>query len=64
MSSMSEKVVIDYDEIELDREDLNAILFEIEERSVWIPRSLILNHDEDERTITVPEWFAIDKELV
>lgn len=40
-----------------------AILFTIptygnETKDVWVPRSLLGEHDEDEQTIEVPEWLA------
>lgn len=32
-------------------------------QEVWIPKSQIQHHDEDEKLVTVPEWLATKKGL-
>jgi len=45
-----------------------AILFYDGVKEVWIPKSQIEEEDDyeigEEATITIPEWLAIDKELI
>lgn len=53
----------------IESETDEAYLFAGDDLSVWIPRSLVFNLEyTDEETgeciITVPEWLAIDKELI
>ena len=51
------------------RTDL-AILVHIEDKELWIPKSLIKNFDDVEINvhfmghIEIPEWFAYEKELI
>lgn len=52
---------IDYDEVL--HETADAILFRIDKREVWIPKS-IAEVDTDAKTFTIPEQFAIKNELV
>ena len=40
-----------------------AILLRIEISRVWIPLRLIREHDEQEKEVSVPEWFAIQEGL-
>ncbi len=59
--SEEELVVLDYDEIVADTE--RAILFRMGEEedlssSVWIPKSVIREMDEEAKEVTVVEWFA------
>jgi len=64
---MSEQLVdLDYDGVRLDKPDNNAIVIEFiaDEDSRWVPRSLIADHDEEARVITVPEWWAKQEGLV
>ena len=44
-------------------EHRGAYLLTIEGKDVWIPKSLA-ELDEDDMTVTVPLWFAQEKELV
>ncbi len=39
-----------------------AIQFYDGSRTVWLPRSQIEINDDD--TVTMPEWLALDKELI
>ena len=49
-------------QIRIDRADLKAILFFDGDREVWLPRSLIeIGAD---GTVAMPEWLALDKELI
>lgn len=61
---MTDRVVdLDYDEIVYDDERKLAILFKIEGKEQWVPRSL-LEVDKDAKTVTVPEWWAVRNGLV
>lgn len=47
---------------ELRHETPNAYLIHDGDRQVWVPKSLV---DHDGRiTFTMPEWLAIEKELI
>ncbi len=41
-----------------------ALLLEIEGIEVWIPKSQVLSHDEDQMEMTIPGWLAKDKDLI
>jgi hypothetical protein len=56
--------VIVYNRIERDDEADAAILIVLDEEKYWIPRSQIIDHDEAGNAIEIPEWLAIEKELV
>ncbi len=60
---MTETVLIDYDHILVDQDKFGAILFEIDEREIWIPRSLVEDIWEEDRRMEIPLWFAVKKEL-
>lgn len=60
---MVEVAVLIYDEVSIDSPQFDAILFTIEGRAVWIPRSQVLDYDEAAREVTVPEWLAINEGL-
>jgi hypothetical protein len=53
---------IEYDDIVA--ETPSAILISIDDRDVWIPKSQIEFHNKDSCYMEIPEWLAIDKELV
>ena len=55
-------VEIEYQHVRRKAED--AVLFTIDEREVWLPRREIHNWNEELKTLDVPEWLAIDRELV
>jgi hypothetical protein len=57
-------VSVSFEAIKLDREDLRAVLFDIEGYDVWIPRSLIHHINETDMTIEVPSWFAYREGLL
>ena len=58
-----ETVEIDYDEVLIL--SANATLFKIDDEvETWIPCSQILEHDTEDRTFIIHEWFAILKELI
>ncbi len=57
---MAEKTEIDFDEIEHETDE--AVMFEIDNRLVWLPKSQI-EFDRDDKTITLPEWLATEKGL-
>lgn len=67
--SDTESCRIDYDEIEAATED--AILLVIDEEKVWIPRSQILDEEDDDFPVgegsgwlEIPEWLALEKGLI
>lgn len=60
--SKGEYADIDYDEVVYSSSE--AILFDVGERHIWIPRIVIHEHDEDERTVTIEEWFAFREGLI
>lgn len=62
MSSRADPVEVDYDNIVAST--TLAYLLEIDDRNVWVSKSLILDHDEQKQTIEVPEWFAYQEELI
>lgn len=47
---------------EVRAETEKAVQFNDGTRSVWLPRSQIEINDDG--TITLPEWLALDKELI
>ncbi len=59
---MSERVELEYEHIR--QRTGAAILVTIEDVDVWLPREFIEDWDEEDRTLTVPEWLAIDRGLV
>jgi hypothetical protein len=52
---------VEYDEIVHETE--KAFLFNIGGKEVWLPKSLI-EVDYESKTITLPEKWAIEKEIV
>lgn len=54
---------VDYERIKVDDPTLKAVLFVINRKEVWLPRSQI-EVDTDDKTITMPEWLALDKGLI
>lgn len=61
---MSNDVEIDYEFILHDEDTNRAVLFVVNKHEIWIPRSLLIEHDKDAHTFSIPEWFAIELELV
>ena len=60
----SQLVDLDYQEILIDNpEKHDAILMVVEAKEVWLPYSLV-EIDRDNKEVTMPEWLAIEKELV
>lgn len=62
-----EPVEIEYEEIVATTD--SAICFKVptyQEESVemWIPKSQLIEHDEDGHTFEVPEWLARDRGMV
>lgn len=47
---------VDFDTIEA--ETARAILFAIEDKKYWVPRSLIESINKDENVVIIEEWFA------
>ena len=58
-------VVIPFDDI--IHQTPEAIFFDMGDEEVWLPKSQIIEVDDSNpkrKTVTIPEWLAIDKELV
>lgn len=62
MSRNDDVVEISYTRVVTDS-DL-AILFEDSEDRFWIPKSVIQDHDEDDKIVSIPAWFAEKEGLV
>lgn len=61
MAKHEERVCVPYSEIE--HETCAATLFSIDGKKVWLPKSQTKIHFK-EREVELPEWLAIDKDLV
>lgn len=61
---MSDQRDVELTYINVLYETAAAILFEFPEGEVWVPKSQIVDHDEESREVVIPEWLAIEKELV
>ena len=59
-------ITIFFDDIIIDEDQYNAILFDLGPISgnVWIPRSLIEQLDEGSNEVEMPEWFALKEGLI
>lgn len=54
---------VEYDFVKLDDPAKKAILFRIDGKDVWLPRAHI-EVDAEEKVVTMPEWLAIERDLV
>jgi len=63
MSINGELVTLDYDDIKIDNERYEAILFVFGDAEIWLPRCL-LELDVDAETVEVPEWLALKEGLI
>jgi len=61
-SKQPDLVLVDFDDIL--RVTPKAYLFDIGDSKIWIPKSQISDLDIAESTFKIPEWLAIDKELI
>lgn len=61
MSGNNDPVYVRYDFIE--GYTLQASVFDIEGRKVWIPKSQIIDQDVKEKIVAVPRWLAREKKL-
>lgn len=59
----SDIVDVDYSVIKIDDPKYKGILFKIDGKDVWLPRSLI-EVDEDDKTVAMPKWLAQEKGLI
>lgn len=60
---------VSFDDVEVLQDSGKAICVRVDDKEVWIPKTLI--HDDSEvykegteGTLVIPEWLAIEKELV
>ena len=60
---MNNPVTIDYDKIIIDQPESKTFQI-MPVQTVEVPRSLILAHDKEKKTIQVPESFAIRQGLI
>jgi hypothetical protein len=60
MGRNDEPVEIEFDEVEHETSD--SVLFLIGDDKVWLPKSQII--EQDDGVVTIPEWLAIDRDLV
>jgi hypothetical protein len=58
-----EYVEIEYEDI-IRETDLALQLDIGDNMLIWIPKSQIDNHDEEEGIIQIPEWLAYEKSLI
>jgi len=54
-------ISIDYESVLLDDENKKAVLFRINGKSHWLPRSQI---EYEDGKITMPEWLAMNHGLI
>lgn len=59
-----EPVEIVYDVLLNDGTGLEAILIGFDDEELWIPKSLISEHDEKQCSLELPEWFALKHGLI
>jgi len=60
--SKQERVEIPFDAI-IHQTD-KAVLFDVGDEEVWLPKSQIESIDETGKNVTIPVWLATEKELV
>lgn len=60
---MSKPELVDLEVDILKYETPRAYLLIIDGKEVWLPKSQVAYSDDDKK-ITLPEWLAIEKELV
>ena len=53
----AEVVDVRYDRIKIDDDRHKSVLFQFDEKEVWLPRSLI-EVNTDDKTVTMPVWKA------
>ena len=56
--------LIDVDFDDILAETPKAILFFMGDSKMWLPKSQIKELDLKERTFMIPEWLAIEKDLI
>lgn len=61
MNTEREELTFDYDKI--IQETPNAVLLSIFDTDIWLPKSEI-ELDKSAKTVYMPEWLAIEKDLV
>lgn len=55
--------LVDLKGVVILHETENAYLIEYEGTKVWVPKSQV-EFDEEDGTLTLPEWLAMEKELI
>lgn len=59
----SNLVDVDFSIIKIDDPKYKGVLFRIDGKEVWLPRSLI-EIDQADKTVAMPEWLAMEKGLI
>lgn len=60
---MPTEKIIDLEDVDLVHKTAGALRVRYDGTFAWVPRSQV-EYDEVDRVLTLPEWLAIDKELV
>ena len=60
---------VELDNVFVVRESEKALLCNIENEEVWIPKSMLLDgsdvgEDGDTGTLVIPRWLAVEKEII
>jgi hypothetical protein len=65
-SNRSDLVEVFVDEVIMDNPDKNAVWFRIDDRKIWVPRSLMEDWPDegDQGIVEVKEWFAEREGLI
>lgn len=57
------KNMIEFEDCRLEHETDNAWLVDIDGDEVWVPKSQC-EYDASSQVLEIPEWLAIEKELI
>lgn len=61
---MSETELVDIPFDEIIHQTPKAVLFDVGDEDVWLPKSEIREIDEAEKNVVIPVWLATEKGLV
>ena len=61
LGGSEEPVEIPHDGVLVDEDQHKSILFDIDGEEVWLPRTEIV--EQDDNTVTIPRWLAEDRDL-
>lgn len=60
---MAKKIIIDLDPVHFIHSTEKAWLLEYDGKEFWVPKSQV-EYDREEEVLSIPEWLAIENELV